>query len=181
MSKTQGIKIILTAVGLLTATGCMNARNVSYSHSIESITDTSRRELVVAGENALVSLGYSIERSDATSGVITTVPILDASLGNDARTARRLSTKPRIRKIVELYVVEKKAYADLHCRVAVQQQTTQAHRSLAIDRSVDDTPTGTAIDRDAATTTSQNTLWETLRRDRAEERRILTAIRNAVK
>jgi hypothetical protein len=47
----------------------------------------------------------------------------------------------------------------------------------AADRSGSDLPgQQTAIDRDAATTAEQNTVWRTLRRDTAAERQILDAI-----
>lgn len=44
------------------------------------------------------------------------------------------------------------------------------------DHRVSDIPDDTPIDRDAATTTEQNTVWRTIRRDKAAERRILEAI-----
>lgn len=48
---------------------------------------------------------------------------------------------------------------------------------FASDRSGSDTPGDyTAINRDAATTTEQNTVWRTVRRDKSVERNILNAI-----
>jgi hypothetical protein len=48
---------------------------------------------------------------------------------------------------------------------------------FASDRSGSDTPGDyTAINRDAATTAEQNSVWRTLRRDRAAERNIIAEI-----
>ena len=47
---------------------------------------------------------------------------------------------------------------------------------LAYDRSGSDSPASTPIEREAATTDRQNTVWETIHRDRSSERRILAII-----
>ncbi len=62
------------------------------------------------------------------------------------------------------------------CRVLIQEQTTQAHRLFERDHRGYDTPTDTPIEREAATTVRQNTVWRTNRRDRRSERAILEAV-----
>jgi hypothetical protein len=65
---------------------------------------------------------------------------------------------------------------NVYCKVVVQEQTTETHRMFAQDSTLSDVPHDTAIDRDAATTTQQNTVWRTVQRDKAAERRILEAV-----
>ncbi len=79
--------------------------------------------------------------------------------------------------MVEVRVADSGGAARVFCRVLIQEQTTQGHRMFASDRSGSDTPGDyTAINRDAATTTEQNTVWRTLRRDKSAERQILDMI-----
>jgi len=129
-----------------------------------------------AAEASLIDLGYKIERRDPTEGVITTQPV-EAQAGLDSTRPASLSSRGKTRRIVEVRVQNDGDATKVYCKVLIQEQTTQAHRMFDADRTGSDTPGDyTAINRDAATTTEQNTVWRTLRRDKAAEREILNAI-----
>ena len=82
-----------------------------------------------------------------------------------------------MRRIVEVRVADSGGAGKVFCRVLIQEQTTQAYRMFASDRSGSDAPGEyTPINRDAATTAEQNTVWRTVRRDKSAERQILDAI-----
>ena len=135
-----------------------------------------RTVLLDTAEAALIGLGYRIERRDAVEGILTTQPV-EAQAGLDHTRPTSLSSRGKTRRMVEVRVADSGGATKVFCRVLIQEQTTQAHRMFAADRSGSDTPGDfTAINRDAATTTEQNTVWRTLRRDRSAERQILDAI-----
>lgn len=129
-----------------------------------------------AAEAALIDLGYKIERRDPAEGVITTQPV-EAQAGLDSTRAVSLSSRGKTRRTVEVRIQSDGDATKVFCKVLIQEQTTQAYRMFSSDRSGSDTPgDNTAINRDAATTSEQNTVWRTLRRDRPSERNILNAI-----
>jgi hypothetical protein len=65
----------------------------------------------------------------------------------------------------------------VHCKVVVEEQASESYRLLAFERGGDDVPGHqSAIDRDAATTAEQNTVWRVVRRDKTAEREILDRI-----
>jgi len=129
-----------------------------------------------AAEASLIDLGYMIERRDLAEGVITTQPV-EAQAGLDSIYSSRLSSQGKTRRIVEVRVQKDDGITKIFCKVIIQEQTTQEHRMFDSDRSGSDSPgDSTAINRDAATTAAQNTVWRTLRRDKTAEREVLAII-----
>ena len=145
-------------------------------YTVRHVRQGERGAAMDAAEAGLMELGYRIERRDPAEGVLTTQPV-EAQAGLDSARAASLSSRGKTRRIVEVRVQNEGGVTKVFCRVLIQEQTTQAHRMFASDRSGSDTPGDyTAINRDAATTTEQNTVWRTLRRDKSVERDILAAI-----
>ena len=129
-----------------------------------------------AAELALVRLGYKIERRDMPSGVLEAVPVSDVGGAGLTRRPVRLSSRSDARRVADVQVEQIGDTVSVYCQVFVQEQSTQTHRLFAHDQRGYDTPTDTPIEREAATTVQQNTVWRTIRRDRDNERQILTAI-----
>ena len=129
-----------------------------------------------AARSALTDLGYGIDRADPVAGVIEAQPIRKTSATETARTGIRLSSRTHLRQVAYLHVTRGAEIVNVYCKVVLQEQTTEAHRMFRHDHQVSDTPGDTPIDREAATTTEQNTVWQTIRRDKAAERRILEAV-----
>ena len=145
-------------------------------YTVRHVQQRERSAALDAAEAALVELGYQIERRDAVESVITTQPV-ESHAGLDTTRGASLSSRPKTRRIVEVRVHDEGGATKVYCKVLIQEQTTQAHRMFASDRSGSDTPGDyTAINRDAATTAEQNSAWRTLRRDKSTERNILNAI-----
>ena len=120
------------------------------------------------------ALGYLVDDREHRGGVFT-AEFIEKRTDSSSIGAR--SRPPvLIRHRVELRVKPLSAGVKMFCKVDIQHQTTEAHRLLAFDRTGSDMPGRTPIDRDAATTIEQNTVWETVRRDKATERAILRAI-----
>jgi len=161
---------------LLLLTSCAAPSPTPMDYTVGHVQPLNRKAALDATEATVVDLGYKIERSDPVVGVVITQPI-EAQPGLDSTRPASLSTRPKARRTVEVRVQNDGDVTKVFCKVLIQEQTTQAHRMFASDRSGSDTPgDNTAINRDAATTTEQNTIWRTLRRDKSTERNILNAI-----
>ncbi|MBI4719557.1 MAG: hypothetical protein HY763_17305 [Planctomycetes bacterium] len=147
------------------------------SFGVREVAGGNRAAAFDSAEAALIGLGYSIERRDPTSGVLVTEPLAVSSAEEPAvRSGGRLRAPRGLRRVAEVRVSGSGGAVQVYCKVAVQEQTTEAHRFFAQNSALSDNPGATAIDRDAGTTTRQNTVWQTLRRDRQAEQAILARI-----
>ena len=129
-----------------------------------------------SAQQVLMAMGYRLDRADTESGVITTEPT-DAKL--DTRTIGDRSTVSSLRRgrrVVEVRIVEGPSGSNVHCRVAIQMLTTEAHRMFRHEAAGADIPHETAIDLEAAATAQQTAVWKTVRRDKPTERQILDTI-----
>jgi len=93
-----------------------------------------------------------------------------------------ISSKTQARRVAEVRLVEAEGSVKVYCKVMIQEQAGQAYGLFAEDRAGGSDSPGeyTAINRDAATTKEQSTLWRTTRRDKSAERSILEAIESSV-
>lgn len=82
--------------------------------------------------------------------------------------------------MVQVRVEDAETGVRIFCKVTVQTQSTQSYRLLSGERSGDDRAETTPIDRDAATTAEQNSVWQTVRRDKPTEHLVLAAILRAL-
>jgi hypothetical protein len=130
----------------------------------------------VAAQSALVGLGYAIDEVDDREGLITARPVIPGKRDESTVGGGRLTSRGETRRVAHLRVAEGGGGVKIYCKVVIQKQTTEAYRMLERDRRASDVPGDTPIERDAATTPRQNTVWETVRRDTAAERLILQTI-----
>lgn len=178
MSQFHKTGVSVAGICWLVAGGCASTGLSPLSYGVRRVEGGSQSALFDAARAALVDLGYQIDQADAAAAVITTRPTLAPRRLSNARA--RISSGGQPRCVVEVRVGARAGAVNVYCKVAIQQQVTAAHRMFAYDRSGADDPGATPIDRDAATTAEQNTVWQTLRRDKAAERRILEAILSRV-
>jgi hypothetical protein len=143
---------------------------------VRHVEGGDRTVVFEAALKAVTGLGYGIDRVDRDAGIIITQPISEPYRSGLPRSGGRLSSQGRLRRVVQIRIDGRGGAVDVYCKVALEQQVTAAHRMFAYDRMGSDVPGETPIDREAATTTEQNTVWQTVRRDKAAERRILEAV-----
>ncbi len=163
------IRYFASLVLILVGIGCVarEARPVNYA--VREAPSADRGASLDAAEATLVSLGYTVARRDTAGGILITQPV--AIEGAGGRTVR--ADNP-LRKVAEVRLTGSDVAPKIQCKVIIQEQATENYRLLAFERGGDDLPGHqTAIDRDAATTAEQNTVWRTVRRDKAAEREIL--------
>ena len=124
----------------------------------------------------MVELGYRIDQRDPSAGVMTTHPLVDTTRDESTDRRTRLGRARPTRRVAQIRIEERSGELAVYCKVVVQEQATEVYRLREYDLKASTSPGETPIDREAATTRAQNTVWRTVRRDKGEERQILTAI-----
>ena len=168
--------VVLASVAVVSWAGCASPGASRVDYGVRLVRDCERRSVFDAAEAALVGAGYRIDRRDFAEGVLSTHPIPGVGTGPAAPRGVRVSSPNHLRRVAEVRIEEAGDVIKVHCRIVVQEQTTRVHRLLAEHYRAADLPTDTPIDREAATTSPQNTVWQTVRRDKAAERAILAHI-----
>jgi len=153
--------------------GCISGGPTALDFGLRHVATSDARDILIAAEATLPEMGFSLVQSDDDEGMVL---YTDGKTTAGVSDRRGFSSKMKQRRIVELRLQRVSDGHKLFCRVSIQRQTTQAHRALAYGSSGDDRPGQTAIDRDAATTIEQNTVWQTAHRDKSTEQAILMAI-----
>jgi len=155
--------------------GCASSGLSARNYSVHSTTIKDRNVLLDAAQTALIAEGYRIDRVDLRNGLVSTEPIETVLQRHE-----RLSSRTRSRRHAQVRVEPGPEFLNIYCKVALQEQMTEAHRMFESQQNRLDTPGQTPIDRDAATTNEQNTVWRTTGRDKVAERRILDIIRASI-
>lgn len=81
---------------------------------------------------------------------------------------------------LDIRIAEVGGARKIFCRAEVQRQSTEARRIIALDTAIDDQPGATPLQREGATTVEQNTVWDTIGRDRTLEREIVNDLADAL-
>ncbi len=160
----------------LFADGCVSAGVSLLNYSVRHVQGGDPAAAFAVAQVALINLGYKIDKSDRATGVIVTRPIPTTASAERIHARTRLRSSSRLRRLVQVRIAQGPGVINVYCKVALQEQTTEAHRMFRRDHAISDVPGETPIDREAATTEEQNTVWQTVGRDKAAERRILDTI-----
>lgn len=159
---------------LTVLSGCAASGPVALRFTVRTASSSELDHAWEASAATLNALGYQVDDRDRSSGVLIAESSEKKTVS--ASSGARGRSPVLMRRRVELRVKPLSAGVKMFCQVVIQHQTTEAHRWLAFDRTSSDMPGRTPIERDAATTIEQNTVWETIRRDKVAERAILSAI-----
>ena len=174
--------LLVTAMAIVLC-GCISSGLSPMSFGVRYLRDCDAGTAFQCVRSVLIDAGYRIDRADPAAGVIVTKPIF----GPDADSLRRAMsrerhpdaqrrTRGRFRAIVDIHIAKAPETVNVFCKVAIQRQSTEAYRMFSREHRPSDLPTDTAIERDAATTTKQNIIWQTIARDKPTERRLLQAV-----
>ncbi len=166
--------VVVLIAGL---SGCAAPGISALNYSVREVAQRTRGDALDAAEVALVNLDFVVARRDLAEGFLETRP-LDGRFAGEAVDAS--IDGGRSRRVVQVRLEESATGVRVFCKVSVQAQSTQSYRLLSGERSGDDRAETTPIDRDAATTSEQNSLWQTVRRDKAAERAVLAAMLRAL-
>ena len=165
----------------LLISGCVSSGLSPLQYGHRRIEGGDRSVVFAAARDVLIDQGFSLDSADPVTGVIITQP---AAVASGFRGEQRLSllsgpgftSSRRMRRFAEVRLAQSTAGISIYCKVLLQRQATEALRMFQRDSTVSDIPSETAIEREGATTVEQNVFWQTVRRDKTAERRILEAI-----
>lgn len=168
---------MIWCAGMVFIGACADPDPTPVNYGVRQVALSDRSLVLDAAEAALVEHGFAIASRDPAEGVMRSDPIENDPRDRSSRPGSGISSSARTRRTAEVRVAGAADRVNVYCKILVEEQATQAYRMYAPDRSGNDLPGAqTAIDRDAATTVEQNTVWRTLRRDTAAERQILASI-----
>lgn len=166
---TRELTALIIMIGL---SGCAAREPRAGGYAVSGATSSERSASLDFAEAALVSLGYTIARRDTVEEVLVTEPVAIERSGE-----RSVRADNPLRKIAEVRLAGPPSNPRINVKVVVQEQSAETYRLLAFERGGDDLPGHqTAIDRDAATTATQNAVWRTIRRDTVSEHAIVERI-----
>jgi len=172
-------RYVVCAIPLLVV-GCASTAPDLSNYCVRQVSATQPQQLLNLAEDVLQTHNFAIYERDDMIGRLRARVIVDA--GSPPPRNRRIHRLTGdARRHADVWVKTNAQQLAIYCKVLLQQRVTEAHRMLQRDYTGNDTPNDTPIDRDAATTEEQNTLWRTLRRDRRSERELLDAIEQAIR
>jgi len=175
MIRLRRASFFLLCLSLTCLNACAAPGPSPVTFSVRQL-QVDRTEAFQAAENTLVELGYGIAQRDPLNGVLTTQPVFGDSQDQAEVDRAALGSAGRLRRIAEIRITETAGGVHAYCKVVVQKLVTEAYRLRARDLRSTDSPAETPVDREAATTREQNTVWQTIRRDKLREREILAAL-----
>lgn len=171
-------RYIVVGVGLMTAllvSGCSTYSRSPLNFTVRAIPQMQRDAVLRQTQIKLSQLDYDVQFDHAGALIATQfIKKTGRRLANQSSPATQIPGK--YRRIVQIYVEEVDHVLKIFCKVVNELRMTETHRLLAYDQVTSDTPAQTPIQRDAATTPEQNTVWQKIRRDKPAERRILAQI-----
>lgn len=165
---------VFPALGVL-ATGCAAPAPTPRAFSHTRLAGVSR-EAAFDALHATMRERYRLATVDEGAGIIRSEPTESRESNNQGRVGDFVGVPRRVRKVVTGQVTSESGASDVWCKIVVQQLDTQAALLFENEMRLNDAPTTTAADRDAATTREQNEVWRTANRDRRGERELLRAV-----
>lgn len=181
MIRSTTIMANLLCSAFLLTSGCASTGLSPLQYGHRRIEAGDRSVVFDAARDVLIDQGYRLESADPVAGVIITQPAAVASgfrgeQGLSLLTGPGFTSSRSMRRFAEVRLSQSITGINIYCKVALQRQATEALRMFQHDSTVSDIPSETAIEREGATTVEQNVFWQTVRRDKTAERRILEAI-----
>jgi len=177
------LKLRLTVILFAAAAGlagCQAPAPTTRTYSHVHLPEVSR-DAAFAAAYTVMRERYPIASSNSESGEMTSAALESTEQAEGGRASDYVGASRRMRRVVTTRVTGTGASADAWCKIVVQRLDTASAQMFSSDLSINDTPTGTAADREGATTREQNEIWHTTHRDKTEERTVLEAIREAVR
>lgn len=178
----RSIRVTVVAVVCFVAAatvGCQSPATGMSGYNVRRLADTETTHVFNAARQTLEGYGFSIRRADIDRGWLVTHPARPHDL-ETAATRDVFGREADERRVATIRILPDPAGSVVYCKVEIQQPYRDEFRLYADAHRASDTLSDTPIDRDAATTDEQNTVWRTLRRDRDLERSLLDAVLQAV-
>jgi len=167
--------VVIAAAQLICVAGCAGPRPSSSKFALRRLPQADAAEVFRVAEAALLECGFQIRSAIPSEGRVNTFPLSAEGLAEGIR-AELAPVAPEARRVATLHVKPGNEEVSVFCRVDLQQPSSDVLELQFASHDLSDIPSDTPIDRDAATTAEQNTLWRNVGRDRALERLLLARI-----
>lgn len=174
MTRTFGLLLLVAVCGV---GGCANTAE-TRRFKTRVIRDADP-DAVFAAVQTVMRREFGRIRLESRSRSFTTDPVAYQTT-SESGTARDLyGAASTMRQIARCSVGKRRDGAIVRLRVDIQRQDTRSSESLRQDQyRLSDAPAYTPIERDAATSEEQNTVWTFVRRNARLERELLAEIEN---
>lgn len=174
------LKMIVVILGAMIAAGCETSGPTTKTFSHVRLPGTDRATAFSAAADAIRE-NHAISTIDRDQWMIHSVPEETEEEAATPRVGDLVGVARTVRRVVTAYVTGDDQNAEAWCRVAIERNESNEHNLFIHDMQSDDTATATPADREAATTTEQNSVWRTLRRDKRAERALLDKVKESVR
>jgi hypothetical protein len=143
--------------------------------------DVTTDQAMELARRVLAKEGFRLKSVDKDQLRIETQPSEQTVRGGEGRLRDTVVKVPnRVRRTATLEFSDRGDELRAFCQVKIERLETGDFRVFAQQRQFNDVPTETPIDREAATTARQNTVWSSAGRDEAMEREILADLHDRV-
>lgn len=170
---------LVAGVVSVAVTGCSQPRATPLNYKVVRLSGATEEAVFDAAVGAL-SEHFTVSRSDPVTGILEGAPIEGVRTGGSGRLGDLVSAPHRQRRVAQMRVESSGTTVKVFCKVLVQMCDTPAHQMYGQEHALHDLPTDTPAQREAATTTEQNSVWRNKYRDKALESEILRAVREQV-
>ena len=166
---------LLVLPTLLVLSGCSQRSGLTGQQA--RVIQASDADEVLAAAATLLRREFGRVHIDAEDRTIVTEPAAYDTT-RESGTARDLYRGRSTMRRVAHFSVEKRGDATIaRLRIDIERQDTERMRGFQPETTrISDSPAYTPIDRDAATTERQNTVWSFVRRDQRLERSLLAEL-----
>lgn len=159
------------------AVGCRGTAQDDITYQSRMISGATQEGLLSSAE-LLLRREFPRVTTDRVKRRVVAEPVEFVTTHDSQTTADLVSGRTTMRRRGQVQVAASPEGAVARIRIDIERQDTARQEMLAMnqapDRGFGDAPSRqTAIDRDAATSRRQNTVWTFVRRDRNLERAIL--------
>ncbi len=189
---TQSMVTVAATGAILLLTGCEGGGlgggfgdglgDAGYKKQIMCpVQDVKPGEAMGLARRVLVKHGFKLKEADVDRMSILTHPNEKVVRGNEGRLRDAVVKMPnRVRRTAELEFSTRGGDLQAWCKVKIERLSTTDHRVWSSLRQHEDAPTQTPIEREAATTPQQNTVWTSGGRDQSMELQILSDLRQRI-
>jgi hypothetical protein len=173
---TRRIALPVFALAVIGLTGC--ARGLDATGYTTRLIDSGDPDHVLQAAEVVLRREFGRLRVDYEQRRIESDPV-EYSTASDSGTARDLvGVRSRMRRVARFVAVRRGRGTLARLRVDLERQETAQRAASPPDAyRLSDSPAYTPIERDAATTRRQNTVWAKVRRDQRLERALLDELR----
>lgn len=170
------MKSIAIALLAIAVTGCESTGPSSKNFSYVRLPGVDKESAFTAATKAMRE-GHDIARIDRDQWMIQSVPEETEEEATTPRVGDLVGVPRNVRRVATAYVTGTTGATEAWCKIVIERNESREHNLFKNDMQQDDTASATPAERDAATTTEQNSVWRMLRRDKRAEREFLNTVR----